>query len=686
MRTADGRGGRARLAVDVGGTFIDLVMVDETSGEIVTEKQPSTPERRAEEIVSAMARLPVTAADIGAFVHGSTVVLNAILQESGACVGLITTRGFRDVLELGRGARPAIYDWRYTPPDPLVPRRRRREVDERLAADGSVIVPLDLEQVDRETDILLEQGVEAIAVVFLHAYADPIHERLAADRIRARHPGVPITLSSDLAKEWREYERTSTSVLNAFVQPVFTNYLAALDTQLREVGYEQPLAVMQSNGGVMEASKAVSVPVRTLMSGPAGGAIAALALSRELGSPNVIGTDVGGTSYDVVLIEDGVISERSESAPGGRVVLASTIDIVSVGAGGGSIAWIDGSGSLRVGPTSAGARPGPACFGLGGTEPTVTDCQLLLGRLDPETFLGSRVRLDEEAARAAVRLAVADPLGFSVEDAAEGVLTIAETNMGHAIHEMTVERGIDPRGFVLLAYGGGGGLFAAATAELLEIPTVVVPRAPALFSAWGLLASDYREDASRTRVRSFEPVGAPQILRDLETLRGEVAEDLVDYGFDPEDISIGFSLDMRFEGQEHTVAVPLPQAWPVSADALVTGASEKFVERHQRLYGHGDPAQRVEVVTARCRGTAQVERPQWPAWTKTARGAPRELRAVRFSGETRDTSVFDRDTLAVGQIVTGPALIEEWSTTIAVPPAWSASTDRLGNLVMGRAV
>ncbi|MGZ8579034.1 MAG: hydantoinase/oxoprolinase family protein [Actinomycetota bacterium] len=683
MTTVDRGAGRSRVAVDVGGTFIDLVMVDEATGEIVIEKQPSTPERRAEEIVTAMGRLPVAATDLDAFVHGSTVVLNAILQERGATVGLITTRGFRDVLELGRGARPDIYDWRYSPPDPLVPRRRRREVDERLAADGTVLVPLDLEQVDREADVLVEQGVEAIAVVFLHAYAEPAHERLAADRIRARHPEVLITLSSDLANEWREYERTSTSVVNAFVQPLYTTYLSELDHDLREAGYARPIAVMQSNGGVVEASSAASRPVRTLLSGPAGGAIAALALSRELGHPNVIGTDVGGTSFDVVLIEDGVIAERSQSDLGGRSVLAPTIDIVSVGAGGGSIAWIDPTGSLRVGPASAGARPGPACFGFGGEEPTVTDCQLILGRLDPETFLGSRMRLHVDAARAAVGR-VADPLGLSIDAAAEGVLTIAETSMSHAIHTMTVERGIDPRGFVLLAYGGGGGLFATATAEELEIPTVVVPRAPALFSAWGLLASDYREDASLTRVRSLEPAAAAQIVRDLEALSGKVRMDLARYGFDRTEVSVGFSLEMRYGGQEHTVAVQVDEAWFDDAEELVRRVSGRFGDRHRRLYGHGAPDQPVEVVTARCRGSAAIERPRWPAWTRTGSGSPRTTRPVRYAGVVRDTPVFDRDVLAVGQAVAGPALIEEWSTTVAVPPGWAVSMDPLGNLVMGR--
>ena len=398
------------------------------------------------------------------------------------------------------GRPPDIYDWLYTPPDPLVPRYLRREVPERTTADGAELVPLDLEALDAQVESLVAEGVEAVAICFLHAYAEPKHEQLAAARIRERHPGLRVTASVEVAPEWREFERTSTAVLNAFVQPPFGRYLDDLVARLRDTRYDRPIAVMQSNGGVIEATRAAALPIRTLMSGPAGGAIGGRALAEELGFPNLVCADVGGTSFDVVLIEDGEILERTETTFNGRPVLAPFIDIVSVGAGGGSIGWIDESNGLRVGPRSAGARPGPACFGFGGLEPTVTDCQLFLGRLHPSTFLGGRMRLDVDAARQAIER-VAKPLGLPIERAAIGMLTLAETNMGQAIHVLTVERGVDPRSFTLLAYGGGGGLFAAAIAHDLDVSRVVVPRAPANFSAWGILASDYREDASVTRVR-----------------------------------------------------------------------------------------------------------------------------------------------------------------------------------------
>ena len=674
-----------RVAVDVGGTFIDLVMVDPRTGATTIEKQPSTPERLADEIVEGMGRLPSPIADIGRLFHGSTVVVNAILQERGAKVGLVTTRGFRDVLELGRGNRPDIYDWLTTPPDPLVPRHLRREVGERTAADGTEIAPLDLDELDREVDELVAFGVEAVAVCFLHSYADPKHEAMAAERIRERHPRLSVSASAEVAPEWREFERTSTAVLNAFVQPRFSRYLDELRERLRANGYDRPIAVMQSNGGVIEAERASALPVRTLQSGPAGGVIGARALAAELGCADVICTDVGGTSYEVALIQAGEVVERPEAEIGRRPVLAPFIDITSIGAGGGSIAFLDETGSLRVGPRSAGARPGPACFGFGGTDPTATDCQLLLGRLDPGRFLGSRMRLDVGAARRAVTERIAVPLALTLEDAAAGVLTILETNMSHAIHAMTVERGVDPRRFVLLAYGGAGGFFAAGTAEELEIPRVIVPRAPAVFSAWGLLCSDYREDASLTHVRPLTVAGAPGIFGDLGALGRRVLEDLASYGFEEPAVEVRHRLDLRFEGQEHTIGVPIDATWLDDADAFVDGSRRRFTVQHRQLYGHGDPDGPIEVVNARCRGAAAVDRPRWPAWSLREAGSPRASRPVRFGDGARDTPVYDRDRLALAQTIAGPAIVEEWTTTILIPPGWSATVDGLGDLVMERA-
>jgi N-methylhydantoinase A len=622
--TRDGVG--TRVAVDVGGTFVDFVMVDGVTGEVSIEKQPATSEDLSREVAAGLERLPTPIADVEWLLHGSTVVLNALLQERGATVGLVTTTGFRDVLELRRGARPHIYDWLYTPPDPLVPRYLRREVPERTAADGTELVPLDLDALDAAVDALVSDGVEAVAICFLHSYADPKHEQLAAARTRERHPALRVTASVDLASEWREFERTSTAVLNAFVQPTFGRYLDELKAWLRDAGYQRRIAVMQSNGGLIEASRAATLPVRTLMSGPAGGAIGGRALAVELGCPNLVCADVGGTSFDVVLIEDGEILERTETEINGRPVLAPFIDIVSVGAGGGSVAWIDETHALRVGPRSAGARPGPASFGLGGIEPTVTDCQLLLGRLDPETFLGGRMRLDMDAGRRAIEEHVATPLGLDTEEAAMGVITIAETSMSQAIHVLTVERGVDPRAFTLLAYGGGGGLFAAATAQDLEIPRVLVPRAPANFSAWGILSSDYREDASLTRVRPLTLQHVGGIAGDMESLRRQAVGGLAAYGVVEDGVGVSHRLDLRFEGQEHSVTVPIDAVWLRDHSMFLASARERFVTLHRQLYGHGDPDGPIEVVTVRCRGIEAVDRPRWPAWDVQGPAEPRARR------------------------------------------------------------
>ena len=673
-----------RVAVDVGGTFIDFVLLDETTGTVTIEKQPSTPDRLVDELLAGLARLEVPVADVHQLFHGTTVAINAVLQERGARVGLLTTAGFRDVLAIGRGNRPEIYNFLYRGPQPLVPRHLRREVPERLAADGSILTRLDLDAVDRESDVLVSHGVEAIAICFLHAYANPTHEAAAAERIRERHPAVTVTASHEIATEWREYERTSTTVLNAFVQPLFAGYVARLQAGLAGVGYTRSLALMQSNGGVIGADRAVRLPIRTLESGPAGGVIGSQALARELHLPNVICADVGGTSYDVALIEDGQILERTETKIARRPIVGPTIDIVSIGAGGGSIAWIDHRGALQVGPRSAGASPGPACFGLGGTEPTVTDCHLLLGRLDPANFLGARMLLDAAAAERAVE-AIAGPLGLDIEQAALGALAIAETNMTYAIRGITVERGLDPREFAMLSYGGGGGLFAAAVADELEIPSVVVPRAPANFSAWGILTSDYREDAALTRVLALDHGTAEELAGSLRELAGRTAAQLASYGFEAGATELVARADLRFSGQEYTVTVPVEAAWLDDAGALLGGIRERFVAAHRQLYGHGDDDAPLEVVAARVRAVGLVATPRWPEWTATERGAPRTERAVCFRTHgTVTTPVFDREALARDQRIEGPVIVEEWTATTVVPPGWSAHVDRLGNLVLGR--
>lgn len=672
-----------QLAVDVGGTFIDFVLLDERSGEVAIEKQPSTATALVDEFLEGLQRLPSGADGIGRLFHGTTVAINAVVQERGATVGLITTRGFRDVLGIGRGARPQLYNFHYLPTPPLVPRHLRREVSERMAADGSELLPLDGDELDREVDLLLGRGAEALAVCFLHAFANPRHEEEAVARVRSRHPDVPVTGSAEVAAEWREFERTSTVTLNAFIQPLFGSYVRRLRARLDEAGYPRPLAIMQSNGGVISSQRAAAQPIRTLQSGPAGGVIGVRFLAETLGHANVICADVGGTTYDVGLIEGGEILERTETDLGGRPVVGPVIDVVSIGAGGGSIAVIDRAGTLRVGPESAGATPGPACFGLGGTEPTVTDCHLLLGRLDPDNFLGSRMKLDVSAAQQAVERRIAAPTGLALEEAADGILAIAETNMTNAIRTVTVERGLDPRDFVLFSYGGGGGLFAAAVAGELQIGTVVVPRAPANFSAWGMLNADYREDRALTRVRPLTVGTLAAVKADAAQLAEEVTRELRGYGFDPGDIGLLHRLDIRYVGQNHTITIPVGGLLTGEPDALLAEVRQTFSRVHQQLYGHGTIGGDLEVVTARVRGIGRVERPSWPRWPVSTPAEPETRRAVYVRGSGfQDTPVYRRDRLAVGQTIAGPAIVEEWTSTLVVPPGWETRVDPFGNLAL----
>jgi N-methylhydantoinase A len=674
-----------RIAIDVGGTFVDFVLLNEATGEVTLEKQFSTPESIVEEISTGIGRLPIDLGEVKRIFHGTTVALNTIIQEKGARVGLLTTLGFRDVLEIGRGSRPEIYNPRYTAPVCLVPRFLRREIPGRMSAVGGEVVALDLDSVDREADFLVGEGCEAIALCFLHSYANHEHERRAAERIRARHPSIAVSASHELVGEWREFERTSTTVLNAYVQPQFQTYMERLLTRLQSDGYDYPLALMQSNGGVAAADRAATRPVTTLESGPAGGVIGAESLARKLNIANLICFDVGGTTVDVALIDNGEIVERAQSSVAGRPIMGPTIDISSVGAGGGSIAWIDNRGALRVGPQSAGASPGPVCFGRGGTEPTVTDCQLLLGQLDAETFLGARMKLDLEAAESAVEK-TAEKLGLTLEETALGVLKIAATNMTHAIRSITVERGLDPRDYSLLSYGGGGGLFAASVSRELGVKAVIIPRAPANFSAWGILTSDYREDSSHTLARPFVPEFLGEFLGVFANLKSGNLERLRQHGFEADEVLTAARADVRFAGQEFTVTVPVEEEWLQDSSVLLNGVRKHFVALHRRLYGHGEAEAALELVTVRVRSIGKVARPSWPEWQTGSAAEPHTTRKTCFTANDgrKGIPVYERDALVRDQRISGPAIAEEWTTTTLVPPGWKLVVDRIGNLVLAQ--
>jgi N-methylhydantoinase A len=672
----------SRLAIDVGGTFIDFVLFDEATGEVRVDKELSRHTDLAAALFRGFDRLAADGRAVGRLIHGSTLVINTILQESGSPVGLITTAGFRDVLELGRGNRTDIYDFLWGPTPPIVPRRLRREVAGRMGADGAELEPLDLEGLVEQGQFLVDAGVDAIAVCLLHSYANAEHERVAVETLAARFPDVFVTASYEMSTEWREYERTSTAVLNAHVLKVVGRYLGDLETGLGTRTFAGDLSLMQSNGGVMPVAAARRAPIRMLESGPAGGVIGALALCKVLDEPNVICADVGGTTFDVALVHQHRISERQNTSVNGRPVMAPTVDIESVGAGGGSIASVDEHGVFRVGPRSAGAYPGPACFGAGGENPTVTDCNVLLGRLDPSRFLGERMQLDVGAAERVVG-ELAEALGMSPIEAAGGTIRLAETNMVHAIRQTTVEKGHDPRDFALLGYGGGSGLFAAALIEELDIPRAIVPRNAALFSAWGLLFADYREDAARVRVIPVVEENLEQLAATIEAVADEALEKLLAHGIPEAEARRVANVDVRFVGQEHTLTTPVETGQEPAEMAKAITA--RFVERHRAEYGQADETLGIEVVTVRASAVGAIPHPDLTTSTvPDGAHTPRGTREVWFSGQGGlvETTIWSRDDLARGKDVPGPAVIEEWNTTTLVEPGQLARVDEFGNVVI----
>ena len=675
-----------RLAIDIGGTFADFVLLDEESGSVTLEKEPSPKERLTDHIFKGIGRLSVDLTDLDMVIHGSTVVINTILQEVGGRIGLITTQGFRDVLGLGRGNRPEVYNLLYKPPTPLIPRYLRLEVPERLDHKGNVITPLDEKATRRAIERLRAREVEGIAVCFLHAYANPEHERAVRGIVGEVYPEAHVSISSDITGEFREFERTSTVALNTYVMPSVAAYLAGLEERLRVGGFRGGLNIIQSTGGLTTSEEARRMPIRTLESGPAGGVIGAVALGKQLDEPNLIATDVGGTSFDVALILDGRPFEKSETYVNKRPVLQPTMDITSVGAGGGSIAWLDDSGGFRVGPLSAEADPGPVCFGKGGTEPTVTDAHLVLGRINPRNFLGRRMELDVAGAKAAIQGRIADPLGLSLEEAAHGITHLADTNMIHAIRRVTIERGHDPRDFTLLGYGGGGGLFAASLAREMEIGKTIIPVNPAVFSAWGILNSDFREDVVRTTVMPAAALSVEELLEMFGDLADVAADKLAAGGLAAERARFVRALDMRYEGQEHTVKVPLPPADDFRAGGMPL-LQNLFDRLHERMYAHASPGTPTELVNLRLSAIVESGKPSIPEIPRGAGDGGEALKSDRrvYFRDERDAvacPVYDRERLGAGDALRGPAIVEEWNTTTIVHPGQRLGVDDYGNLII----
>jgi N-methylhydantoinase A len=681
-----------RLAVDIGGTFTDLVAFDEATGAVTTAKALSTPRDFAQGVLDTIAAGEVDAAAVAALVHGNTVVINAITEHSGARTALVTTVGFRDVLEIGRGNRPDMYNLRFHKPVPFVPRRWRFEVRERVAFDGSVRTPLHAEDLDTVVEACRRDEIEAVAICFLHSYAHPAHEAAAATYLRERLPGLAISASHEVTKEWREFERSSTVVLNAYVQPVLDRYLSNLATRLRDCGVGAPLQAMLSNGGTATFDAARRQPIQLVESGPAGGITGVAYLGALIGEPNLITLDIGGTTAKCSLLEGGepriTTDYRAEWSPlsPGYPIRVPVVDIVEIGAGGGSIAWFDEGGALRVGPRSAGADPGPACYGRGGGEPTVTDAMLIAGVLDPDYFLGGRLRVEVDLARAAYA-PIAERLGVSIEEAAAGVVRLLNEHTVDALKLVSVRRGFDPREFTLVAYGGGGPMHAAALAAEIGVRRVVIPPDPGTFSAWGMLATPPRVDLARTRVVRLDGATSGELDATFAELEREAIAHLRAQGHDVAAIPPATrTLDMRYKGQEHTVLVPLA----TELDGSLAPLAEAFHKHHERRYTFALADTPIEIVSFRVTSIVQTPRPTVGAYAATDDAGPsaKGVRMVDHFGTTTtdrrrlETPVFERANLPVGVTIAGPALVEEPSATTLVHPGQSLAVDRWLNLVI----
>jgi N-methylhydantoinase A len=675
-----------RAAVDIGGTFTDLVYLDEESRDVGLAKSSTTPGRFEEGVMDAVGQVELGA--VSFLAHGTTVIINALTERRGATTALLTTRGFRDVLEIQRANRPDLYNLTYAKPRTFVPRRLRFEVTERMSYKGEALTPLDEESVRAAVAEARRQGAEAVAICFLHSYANDEHERRAAEIVRSEWPEAAVTASHELTSEWREFDRTSTAVLDAYVKPVASQYLGRLAERLSEAGIPDGACyAMQSNGGVSRFGLAGRTPINLIESGPVGGVIGAAAIGELLGEENLITLDIGGTTAKASLVERGAIRLTSdyhiERTPtfAGYPVKVPVVDIVEIGAGGGSIAWLDPAGALKVGPQSAGADPGPASYGWGGTEPTLTDANVVAGRINPDYFLGGQIALDPERARTALG-PIAEALEVSVEEAALGVIRLANANMINLLKLVSVRRGRDPRDFAIVAFGGGGSMHATALARELRVPRVIVPPAPGHFSAWGMLLSDLRHDLVQTRFARADTAD----LAELTGLWGELEERLratfADEGVEGSRLGFVRTADMRYSGQEHTVNVPIPDG--VLGEAERAEIERRFHDLHEQLYTFRQPSP-VEFVNFRLSGLGAVSKPGLRRIAANGRpeSALKGTRDVDFDELGRHESrIYERERLGAGAELEGPAVIEEPAASTVVFPGQRLRVDVLGNLIV----
>ncbi|WP_031514780.1 hydantoinase/oxoprolinase family protein [Desulfofalx alkaliphila] len=679
-----------RVATDIGGTFTDLVAINK-EGKITIAKSHTTPPNFEQGVIDVIKKSGTNAKEIETFIHGTTVIINALTERKGVKTGLITTKGFRDVLEIARGNRPDLFNVRYQKPAPFIPRYLRLEVEERLNYKGEVLTPLKTEQIAPIIEYFKKEKVEAIAVAFLHAYANPDHEKETVKVIKELWPEVAVTASHEVTKEWREYERTSTCVLNSYVKPIASSYIDRLESRLTDMGVEGHKYIMQSNGGTTTFEQAKVTPINMVESGPVAGVFGAAVLGQVIGEKNIIAFDIGGTTAKCSLIDDGEVKVTTEyhiektELTAGYPIKVPVVDIVEIGNGGGSIAWIDEAGSLKVGPQSAGAVPGPVAYGLGGTEPTTTDANLVAGRLSAKNF-DNEVDLDN--VKKSIEEKVAKHFNISVDEAALGIIRIANSNMLNALKLISVRRGYDPREFALVAFGGGGPMHATALAKELGVKKVIVPVAGPVFSAWGMLMTDLRSDSVQTYIRRCGEINFAEINQEWAKMETEATNQYHNQGVSADRVIFTRFADMRYLGQEHTVKVPVPNGeWNEEA---IEEVIRRFHHLHEQNYTFKLEGAQTEIVNLHLVAYGRVQKPEMHRIESEAANiedAVKEVRPVLFEEQGwLDTKVYAREKMVPEVLVEGPAIVEEQSASTIIYPGQSLIVDEYGNLIINTGV
>ena len=677
-----------RIGVDTGGTFTDVALISEENGDILVTKVPSTPENSAVGVMDGVRQIlsenDISEDDVSFFTHGSTVATNTLLERKGAKTALITTSGFRDILEIGRQTRPDLYNFRVRRSKPLIPRNLRCEIDERINAQGEVTQDIKKEDVHKLVEMIKENEIDSLVICLINSFLNNDNEIRLKNMLKEKFPDLSITISAEILPEIKEFERTSTVAVNGYVMPKMNFYLRDLESSLKDFGISSDLYIMQSNGGIITTDTAVEQPVRTVLSGPAGGVISGTDVSSQTGLNNLITIDMGGTSLDAALIENGEPQYTTNSQINDFPINVPMVEMHTIGSGGGSIAWIDSGGALRVGPHSAGADPGPVCYDKGGTEPTVSDANAILGRLNPDSILGGKMKMNLEGARKVVKEKIADPLGLSVEEAAEGILKVVNANMVRGIRVISVEKGHDTRDFSLLAFGGAGPLHAVDIAQELESKNVIVPLSPGINCAMGMLIADVRHDYVNSFISTTAHMDYDKLNQTMKVLEDEARAALKKQGFDDEHIEINHSIDLRYVGQAYDINIELESA-EVDTDIL-DKAVNNFHETHEKIYGFSRREESLESVNVRVSSFGLIEKLE----SKKLEGASEQTvdyttRDVYFDGEFHETRIYQRSDLYPDYEFEGPAIIEQLDSTAVVYPGQKTKVDAFGNLIIENA-